>query len=73
MTDYSTTNFKGKKYMLTQEAYWNAGTQMYQASAEDEEGNVYMAYFGILEGHEDDEFEDAMCDWDHATDIEKLR
>ena len=44
MVDYGTTNFEGKKYMLTQEAYWNAGTQMYQASAEDEEGRRKRLY-----------------------------
>lgn len=72
MVDYGTTKFEGKEYKLTQEAYWNAGIQMYQASAEDEGGNVYMAYFEILEGHENDENEDTLCDWDCATDVKRL-
>ena len=63
------TNFEGKEFTLTQEAYYNAGSGMYEAHAADESGKEYMAYFEILEGHEDDEFEDTMCDWDNATSI----
>lgn len=72
MIDYGTTNFEGRKYTLKQEAYYNAGTGMYEAHVVDESGKEYKAYFEIIDGHEDDEFEDTMCDWDHATDIEKL-
>jgi hypothetical protein len=72
MIDYGTTNFEGRKYTLTQEAYYNAGTGMYEAHVVDESGKEYKAYFEIIDGHEDDEWEDTMCDWDHATDIEKL-
>ena len=72
MIDYGTTNFEGKEYKLTQEAYWNAGIQMYQANAEDEKGDVYIAYFKILEEHKDDENEDTLCDWDYATNIKKI-
>ena len=39
MIDYGTTKFEGKEYKLTQQAYWNAGTQMYEATVEDADSN----------------------------------
>lgn len=61
------TNFEGKELTLTQEAYYNNG--LYQAHATDKDGKEYIVYFEIIDGHENDEFEDSMCDWDNATSI----
>lgn len=66
------TNFEGKELTLTQEAYYNAGSGMYEAHATDKDGKEYMVYFEILDGHEDDEWEDTMCDWDNASKIFKI-
>lgn len=64
------TNFEGKELTLTQEAYYNNG--LYQAHATDKDGKEYIAYFEILEGHEDDEWEDTMCDWDNASNVQEI-
>lgn len=63
------TTYKGKELTLTQEPFYNAGSGMYEAHATDNDGKEYMVYFKILDGHEDDEWEDTMCDWDNATSI----
>ena len=70
--DYGTTKYDGKEYIFAQQAYYNAGNGMYQANVTDEGGNLYIAYFEILDSHEFDENEDTMCDWDNATGIEFL-
>ena len=66
------TNFEGKELTLTQEAYYNAGSGMYEAHATDKDGKEYIAYFEILDGHEDDEWEDTMCDWDNASNVQEI-
>ena len=55
--------FKNKDIELTQGAYYNNGR--FQAAGVDADGNLYTVYWNILEGHEDDENEDTMCDWDN--------
>ena len=63
--------FEGKTYTLTQDAYYSNGNEgRYQASALDEDGNTYMVLWRILDGHEDDDNEDTMCDWDNPFAVE---
>lgn len=65
-----TINFEGKTYTLTQDAYYSNGNDgQYQAAAVDKDGRTYMVYWNILEGHEDDENEDTMCDWDNPDEV----
>lgn len=66
------TTFENREYTLTQEAYYNAGTGMYEASAIGEDGKEYQVYFATIEGHENDEWEDTMCDWDNATEVYEI-
>lgn len=65
--------FEGKNYTLTQEAYYSNGNEgQYQASALDEDGNAYIVLWRILDGHEDDDNEDTMCDWDNPFAVELI-
>lgn len=57
--------FKNKVIELTQDAWYNNGR--FQAAGVDADGNVYNVFWDILEGHEDDEWEDTMCDWDNPV------
>lgn len=57
--------FKNKVIELTQDAWYNDGR--HQAAGVDADGNVYTVFWDILEGHEDDEWEDTMCDWDEPS------
>lgn len=59
--------FKNKVIELTQDAYYNNGR--FQAAGIDADGNEYTVYWDILEGHEDDEWEDTMCNWDEPSMI----
>ena len=60
--------FEGKVYEYTQEAYYNAGTGMYEANVKDDDGRYYKAYFII--DNENAEEEADMCDWDNPIEIE---
>ena len=59
--------FKNKVIELTQDAWYNNGR--YQAAGVDADGNVYNVFWDILEGHEEDENEDTMCDWDNPSKV----
>lgn len=59
--------FKNKVIELTQDAWYNNGR--YQAVGVDANGNVYNVFWEILEGHENDEWEDTMCDWDNPSKV----
>lgn len=64
-----TITFKEKEYELTQDAYYNNGEDgVYKARAI-KDGEEYMVYWDILPGHEDDENEDTMCDWDNPSKV----
>jgi hypothetical protein len=64
---YGTVKFEGKEYNLTQDAWYDNGR--YVAYATDAEGNTVRVYWDILPGHEDDEWEDEMCDWSKPADV----
>ena len=44
------TNFEGKELTLTQEAYYNAGSGMYEAHAIDESGKELHRWQGLSKG-----------------------
>jgi hypothetical protein len=63
---------KMKKIKLMEEPYWNGGIQMgcnlfdewYEASAEDEQGNIYKVLWEIRTDYDyNTENEDSICNW----------
>lgn len=66
----TTTLFNGKEYTFTQEAYYNAGTGMYEAHVKDDEGRYYKAYFFIANENAEEECD--MCNWDVADELEYI-
>ena len=59
--------FKDKVIEMTQDAYYSDGK--FKAAGIDADGTWYTVFWDILEGHEDDEWEDTMCDWDNPSMI----
>lgn len=86
MIDYGTTNFEGKEYKLTQDAYYESGygngfsefftdvdsgkMEYYTANAVDENGRTYQVYWKIT--NPDAELSEDMCDWDNASAVEPI-
>ena len=73
---FGSVTFKGKKYVLTQDA-WVDGVQgresYYKAAAEDAEGNEYMVYWNITHPDFNNlEDESEACDWDNPIDVAKI-
>lgn len=65
----TTTLFNGKEYTFTQEAYYNAGTGMYEALVKGDDG-YYKAYFAIVNEKAEEECD--MCNWDVADELEYI-
>lgn len=86
MIDYGTVIYKGKKYALVEDAYYNCNygrgfsdfytdvasgkMEYYTASAVDEKGNRYQVYWKITNPNA--EFEWELCDWDNVSAVKPI-
>lgn len=70
MEDFGTVEYKGKEISLMQYPYISPSREgYYEASAEDDEGNLYDVFWAIIREDCDDESES--CDWEDYY-VEKI-